>query len=171
MVLNFESVVSNWEKLVNDNWLNGQRHLPSVGVNVTSEFPMGKDTFLAPLIMKIYHITKTVGIGEVGLACPQLISKCSSGPGSPLHVAAIITPWLSSSVSFSKVDHVFQSMHTGWPCVMFWAGKFKFCCMLRIIHQCFFNQVPFTNIFQTIFFCNEVIPRFLFIQIKVEFST
>ena len=41
MALNFESVVSDYkqlEKLVNDNWLNVQRHLPSVGVNVTSEY-------------------------------------------------------------------------------------------------------------------------------------
>ena len=39
MALNFESVVSNyWEKLVTGNWFKIQRHLPTCGVNVTSEF-------------------------------------------------------------------------------------------------------------------------------------
>ena len=39
MALNFESDVKNhWEKLVNDKWLKIKRHLPFVGVNVTSQF-------------------------------------------------------------------------------------------------------------------------------------
>ena len=41
MALNFKWVLSDkeyWEKLVTDNWFKIQRHLPSCGVNVTSEF-------------------------------------------------------------------------------------------------------------------------------------
>ena len=33
------------------------------------------------------------------------------------------------------------------PNSQFWAGKFKFCCMLRIIHKHFFHRATFTYIF------------------------
>ena len=34
------------------------------------------------------------------------------------------------------------------PDSQLWAEKFKFCCMLRIIHKRFFHRVTFKNIFQ-----------------------
>ena len=38
------------------------------------------------------------------------------------------------------------------PDLQFGAGKFKFCCMLRIIHKCFFHWATFTCILKRFYF-------------------
>ena len=57
--LNFELVVTDqnyWEKLVADNWFKVQRHLPSCGVNVTSEWPLQTCNF-SPDINNYGHLS------------------------------------------------------------------------------------------------------------------
>ena len=38
------------------------------------------------------------------------------------------------------------------PDIQFGAGKFKFCCMLRIVHKCFFHRATFTCILKRFYF-------------------